>query len=58
MELLMTTTVFLKSAGRPCPLRHASFIQHLQQDIEHIAMRLFDFSQQDDAVRSAADCLR
>ena len=33
----MATAVFLKPAGRPCSHRHASFIQLLQQDIEHLS---------------------
>ena len=34
-----------------------SFIQHLQQDVEDIRMRLLDFVEQHYAVRFATDCL-
>ena len=30
-------------------------IHHLKQDVENVGMRLFDFVQQDDAVRMRAD---
>ena len=30
-------------------------VEHLQQDVEHVAMGLFDFVQQHDAVGPAAD---
>jgi hypothetical protein len=43
----------LKSTVRPCP----SVVQHLQQHVEDVRVRLLDFVQQDHAVRLAADGL-
>ena len=41
----------------PVPVGETSVIQHLQQHVEHIRMRLFDFVEQDDAVGTATDGL-
>jgi hypothetical protein len=49
----MTMTVFLKSTVRPWPVRHAAVVEHLQQHVEHILMRLLDLVEQDHRVRLA-----
>ena len=39
-------------------VRQVTFVEHLQQDVEHVRMRLLDLVEQDDRVRLAADGLR
>ncbi len=43
-------TVFLKSTVRPLRVRDAPVVEHLQQDIEYIRMRLLDFVKEDHGV--------
>ena len=46
-------TVFLKSTVRPARIGQASIIENLQQDVEHIRMRLLNLVKQDRAVGPA-----
>ena len=40
-----------------CIRDRASLIEHLQQYVEDVRVRLLDLVEQDDRVRAAADCL-
>ena len=51
---VITITVFLKSTVRPLAVGHAAVVEHLQQHVEHVRMRLLDFVEQDHAVGLAA----
>ena len=42
----------------PLAVGQAAVVQHLQQDVEHVRMRLLDLVEQDDTVRPATDRLR
>jgi len=52
--LVMMTMVFLKSTVRPLPVREPAVVEHLQQHVEHVAVRLLDLVEQDHGVRFAA----
>src|SRR5699024_12108178 len=41
--------------GTPFGIREASFIEQLEQDVEHIGMGLLHFIQKDDGIRLPAD---
>jgi hypothetical protein len=51
----MTMTVL--PGSRPCALAvgQAAVVEHLQQHVEHVVVRLLDFVEQDHAVRTAAN---
>ena len=44
-------TVFLKSTVRPLRIGDATVVEHLQQHVEHVRMRLLDFVEQNHRVR-------
>ena len=48
----------LEIDGAPLAVGHAAIVEHLQQNIENIRMRLFDFVEQDHRVRLASHRLR
>ena len=48
----------LEVHGAALPVGEPSVIQNLQQNVEHVVMRLFDFVEQDDAVRTAPNRFR
>ena len=54
MLLVITITVFLKSTVRPWPSVEAAVVEHLQQHVEHVGVRLLDLVEQDHAVGLAA----
>ena len=50
----MMMTVLRKSTVRPVAVGQAAVVQDLQQDVEHVRVRLLDLVEEDDAVRPAA----
>ena len=42
---VMMTTVFLKSITPPVVVRQVTFVEHLEQDVEHVRVRLLDLVQ-------------
>ena len=50
----MMRTVFLKSTVRPLASVRRPSSMHLQQDVEDVGVRLFDFVEEDDGVGTAA----
>ena len=50
-------TVFSKLTLRPWASVMLAVIENLQQDVQHIRMRLFDLVEKDDGVGLAADLL-
>ena len=40
----------------PLPVRQPAIIEHLQQNVENVVVRLFDFIEQHHTVRAPADC--
>ena len=55
--LVMISTVFVKSTVRPWPSVRRPSSMHLQQDVEHVGVRLLDLVEQHHRVRPAADGL-
>ena len=51
-------TVFFEIDRPPLRVGDAAIIEHLQQNVEYIRMRLFDFVEEDDRIRLPADRLR
>ena len=46
-------SVLRKSTVWPCPSVEPAVVEHLQQDVEHIRMRLLDLVEQDDLIGPA-----
>ena len=55
MLLVMTITVFLKFDGAALAVGEPAVVEHLQQHVEHVAVRLLDLVEEDHAVRPPAD---
>ena len=55
MLLVMMMMVFLKSTVRPLAVGEAAIIEHLQQNIENVVVRFFDFIEEHDGIRPAPD---
>ena len=47
-------TVFRKSTVRPLPLVKRPLIKDLEEDVEHVGVRLFDFVKKQHGIRAAA----
>ena len=50
----MMMSVLRKSTVRPLPVREAAVVEHLQQDVEHVRMRLLDLVEQHHLIGPAA----
>jgi hypothetical protein len=44
--------------GAPLPVRETAVVEHLQQHVEHVRVRLLDFIEQDHRIRTAAHRFR
>ena len=44
----------LEVHGAPLAICQAAFIEDLEEDVEHVGMRLFDFVEKQDGIRPAA----
>jgi hypothetical protein len=55
---VMMTTVFEKSASAAAAVREAAVVEHLEQQVEHVRVRLLDLVEEEHAVRPAARGLR
>jgi len=51
-------TEFLKSTVRPWPSGDAAVVEHLEQHVEDLVMRLFDLVERNDRIRLAAHGFR